>query len=101
MSDTHVEIYFNFLGETFINDNNANLFRLPNYNFGFKNRKITSTDGVAMYIRDNIQFNLCEDLSIFVGEFESIFVESIINGQTSIVGEIYRIPNTNVTLSMQ
>ena len=43
--------------------------------------------------------------SIFVkileGEFESIFVESIINCQTSIVGEIYCIPNTNVTLSIQ
>ena len=51
-----------------------------------------------MYIRDNIQFNLHEDLSIFVGEFESIFVKSIINSQTSIGGEIYRIPNTNVTL---
>ena len=34
------------------------------------------------------------------GEFESIFVESVVNAQTSIVGEIYHIPNTNVTLSI-
>ena len=32
---------------------------------------------------------------------ESIFTESINNGQTSIVGEIYRIPNTSVNLSIQ
>ena len=39
-----------------------------------------------MYIRDNIQFNLREDLSISIEEeFESIFVETVINGQTSIV----------------
>ena len=37
---------------------------LINYNFIYKNRKIQSKDGVAMYIQDNIQFNLCEDLSI-------------------------------------
>ena len=35
-----------------------------------------------MYIRDNIQYNLREDLSIFIeGEFESILIESINNGQ--------------------
>ena len=32
--------------------------------------------------------------------FESIFIESINNGQTSIVGKIYRIPNINVNLSI-
>ena len=42
-------------------------------------------------------------LSIFIeGEFESIFIESINNnGHSSIVGEIYRIPNTNINLSTQ
>ena len=50
-----------------------------------------------MYVRDNIKFNHYEDLSIFVeGEFESIFIETCVNGHTSIVGEIYRIPNSNV-----
>ena len=94
LSDAHVE--------TFVNDDNAHLFKLPNYNFIYKNIKIKAEGGVAIYIRDNIQYTLREDLSIFIeGEFESIYIESITNGQTSIVGEIYRIPNTNVNLSIQ
>ena len=102
LSDAHVEIDYILLCETFVNDDNAHLFKLPNYNFIYKNRKIKSKGGVAIYIRDNIQYNLREDLSIFIeGEFESIFIESINNGQTSIVGEIYRIPNTSVNLSIQ
>ena len=32
----------------------------------FFNRKIKSKDNVEMYIRDNIQFNLREDLCIFI-----------------------------------
>ena len=31
-----------------------------------KNRKIKAKGGVAIYIRDNIQYNLREDLSIFI-----------------------------------
>ena len=62
---------------------------MTNYKFIYKNIKIKG--GVAIYIRDNIQYDLREDLSIFIeGEFESIFIESINNGQTSIVGEIYQ-----------
>ena len=103
LSDAHVEIdYFFLLCKTFVNDDNTHLFKLPNYNFIYKNRKIKSKGGVAIYIRYNIQYNLREDLSIFIeGEFESIFIESINNDQTSIVGEIYRIPNTSVNLSIQ
>ena len=82
-----MEIDYILLCETFVNDDNAHLFKLPNYNFIYKNRKIKAKGGVAIYIRDNIQYNLREDLSIFIeGEFESIFIESINNGQTSIVG---------------
>ena len=49
-----------------------------------------------MYIKENIQFNIREDLSIFIeGEFESIFIETFNESFTTIVGEIYRIPNTS------
>jgi len=83
-------------------NDNAHLFKLPNYNCIYKHRKIKGKGGVAIYIPDNIQYILREDLSIFIeGEFESIFIESINNSQTSIVGVKYRIPNTNVNLSIQ
>jgi len=90
------------LFEDFLNNDNAHVFKLPNNNFIYKSRKIINKGGVAIYIWKTVQYNLREDLSIFVeGEFESIFNESINNGQTSIVGEIHRIPNTNVNLSIQ
>jgi len=55
-----------------------------------------------MFVRDNIKFNHSENLCIFVeGEFESIFIESWINGHTSSVGEIYRIPNSTVSSYIQ
>ena len=98
-----MKIDYILLCETFVvNDDNVHHFKLLNYNFICKNRTIKAKCGVAIYIRDNIQYNLREDLSIFIeGGFESIFIESIKNGQTSIVGEIYRIHNTNVNLSIQ
>ena len=78
---THVATIIGFilLCETFINDNNANLFRLPSYNFVFKNRKIKSKGGVVMYIWDNIQLSIREDLNIFIeGEFESILLNPLL-----------------------
>ena len=40
-----------------------------------------------MYVRDNCKFNQREDLGIFVeGQLESIFIETSVNGLTSIVG---------------
>ena len=47
-------------------------------------------DGVVMYTRDNI--DLREDLNIFI--------ESISNGHSSIIWEIHRTPDTNVTASI-
>ena len=66
----HVEIYYILLCETLVNDDNARLFKLPNYNFIYKKKKIKAKGCVAIYIRDNIQYNLREDLIIFIeGEF--------------------------------
>ena len=100
ISEAHVEIDYILLCETFLNDDSAHLFELPNYNLVYKNRTTKSKGGVAICIRDNIQYILREDHSNFVeGEFESIFIESSRNGLTTVVGEIYRTPNSNVTLS--
>ena len=101
ISEAHVEIDY-ILCEICLNYDSAHLFELPNYNLIYKNRTTKSKGGVAMYIRDNIQYILQEDHSNFVeGEFESIFIESSRNGLTTVFGEIYRTKNSNVTLSTQ
>lgn len=56
-------------------------------------RSDSSRGGVGLYIRDNIQFKVREDLSIFIPHvFESIFVEYT-SDKPTIVGVIYR-PNS-------
>ena len=61
-----MDIYYILLCETFVDDDNAHLFKLPNYNFIYKKRKIIYKGGVAIYIRDNIQYKLGENPSIFI-----------------------------------
>ncbi len=49
----------------------------------------------------DLSFKLREDLSTFVEvEFESIFIETTSNEKQAIIGEIYRIPNTNQDMSL-
>ena len=49
-----------------------------------------------MYIKNDINYTLRDDISIFEeGIFESIFIETTNKNREAIIGEIYRIPNTN------
>ena len=55
-----------------------------------------------MYINNSIQFNLRDDLALFEdGEFESIFTATVNIPNKMIVGEIYRIPNSNTGVSLE
>lgn len=102
MDEIQVKMDVILLCETFINDYNAALFNLPGYNLIYKNRKHMVKGGVAIYIRDTIQFKIRDDLSLFKeGEFESVFIETCDKHHPAIIGEIYRIPNTNAQLSLE
>ena len=97
-----IEPDFILLCETFLHDGNTHLFGLPGYNFIYKNRINMRRGGVCMYIKDSIQFNLRDDLATFEeGKFESIFIETVNTVRKTIVGEIYRIPNSNSALSLE
>jgi len=58
-----IEPDFILVCETFLHDGNTYLFGLSGYNFIYKNRM--QRDGVCMYIKDSIQFNLRDDLARF------------------------------------
>ncbi len=50
--------------------------------------------GVAIYVKDNLTYQLRDDLALFSeGEFESIFIEITSGKKPTFVGEIYRIPD--------
>ena len=61
LSESHVEIGDILLCETFLNNDSVHLFELPNCDLTCKNRTTKSKGGVAIYIRDNIQYILRGD----------------------------------------
>lgn len=101
LHDIDLKINFVMLCETFLNDVNFDKFPIPGFQFVQTNRTNRKGGGVGIYIRDELQFIQRPDLALNIeSEFESIFVEVTNLPQKLIVGEIYRIPNTNEQLSI-
>ena len=101
LNEQNIQLDIIMLCETFLNDNNADLYHIPGYHFVYHNRKNMIKGGVAMYIRDTLNYKLRNDISIFIeGEFECIFVE-ISDKESTVIGEIYRIPNSSPQLSLE
>jgi len=104
LQENKIHIDFIMLCETFLTDNNMHLFNIPGYNLVTQNRANLSRGGVALYINANYNYKIRPDISINVeGQFESIFVEARSKTERDIilVGEIYRIPNSNINDSLQ
>ncbi len=94
--DEHkISVDFILLCETFLTDNISHMYNIPGYNLICNNRQ-NLRGGVAIYINSKLNFSRREDLEIFLpGQFESLFMEIKSKASPLIVGEIYRIPNTN------
>ena len=102
MNRNGICIDYILLCETFLSDNICNQFNIPGYSLISNNRTRTSRGGVAIYVHNKYNFRVRSDLSTFIeGEFGSIFVEIEHNKQHAIVGEVYRIPNYNLVISLQ
>ena len=80
----------------------ANILKIEEYDFIYKNRINKSKGGVAMYIKNTHNYKFRDDLSVFhEGEFETIFAEVYDENQKStLFAEIYRVPGTNEQLSI-
>lgn len=99
LSESGISMDLVLLCETFLNDNNYTLPNINGYKKIEKHRKNSRGGGVAMFINNNLHFKIRDDLSIFnEGLFESLFIEISLNGKSYVVGEIYRVPNTNIQL---
>lgn len=102
LKDMNVIFDFILICETFLRDETSHLFNMPGYKMVAQNRSTMNKGGVAIYIRDNIPFKIVANLSVMhEGEFETLFVESIINNQRYVVGEVYRIPDAPENLSIE
>jgi exonuclease III len=101
LSDKGAKLDFILLCETFLSDANTSLFDISGYNLICKNRSNKKRGGVLIYVHTKYKFRKIENLSIFQeGDFESIFIEAEHQNDKIIVGEIYRIPNSNVQESL-
>ena len=103
LDNVNVNIDFILICETYLIERNHDLYHLPAYNFISRHRKQTKCGGVGMYISDKYNYIIRDDISLFEEHsFESVFVEVLINNAVNIiVGEIYRVPNSNRQLSIQ
>ena len=101
LNEMNLKLDFIFLCETFLSKNNENHYNLPGYKLVPNSRKDMTKGGVAIYIRNDLKYKERPDLDIFVeGEFETVFVEILSESHSCIIGEIYRIPNTNEIISI-
>ena len=81
--------------ETWLHSNSAPLFHLNNYHMVRVDRpQGRRGGGVALYISDQLQFNIRHDIA--PNECESLFIEiDNIKTRNIVVGVIYRPPNSN------
>ena len=52
--------------------------------------------GVSLFIKNNIQYKVREDLNLMLSYIETLFIEVPHKGKTYLIGVIYRVPNTKV-----
>lgn len=95
------------LCETFLNVHNAKLCNIEGFKL-VRNDRNAHGGGVAIYVDDEFNFNLCDNLTYNdSNEFECIFIELFFKGRTHtnththklLIGEIYRTPNSNLIKS--
>jgi hypothetical protein len=102
LQEQDIHLDFILLCETFLNDNIANQFNIKGYNLVYKNRTKSTRGGVAIYANTKYNFAVRDDLALNTpGVFESVFIEIQSNKCNVIVGEIYRVPNTNELKSIK
>jgi exonuclease III len=89
------------LTETWLKDHNTALYELDGYAHEFLTRPIKAGGGVSMFISENLNYKVREDLSYIDNNFEFLWIEvdktSLNKTNNIIVGTIYRRPGTNIT----
>ena len=77
------------------------MYNISGYDFIYRNRTNSNRGGVAMYIKDGFEYCERPDICINVdGEFKSLFIEIKSVEYKILLGDIYRIPDTNEKTSI-
>ena len=82
-------------------DHNIELYGIDGYNSEHAIRSSRTGGGVSIFIQDNIEYFLRNDLSSQNDNIESLFIEinkdQLNKSKNVVVGVVYRPPNTNIT----
>ena len=78
--------------ETWLTENNHDLYNLNGYRFINRHRTNKSGGGVGLFIPENIDFSIRTDLSVYTDVIESLFLEICVDSKKTIVGVVYRPP---------
>ena len=88
------------LTETWLNDNDFDLYGLSGYKVIGRHRVNRTGGGVAVCVQDQVSFRDRPDLSCFTEDFETVFIEiekgNQLNAKNVIIGVIYRPPNQDI-----
>ncbi len=102
LADRNVDHDFILLCETFLTNESSDLFNIPGFPLFYKCQQGEQRGRVAIYAKDSLKYKLRDDFSLFYeGQFESFFLEVMCGKTSTMVGEIYRIPNANEDISIE
>ena len=94
LCQNHVVFDAILLCETYLTSNSAQLVNLPGYQLFYKARENRPGGGVVIFVKN------CYDVSVLDTPFndttESLFIECKLGRDKICLGELYRIPNTNL-----
>ena len=102
--NSYLDILHNFsvigLTETWLKDEDCDLFNIPGYQMAEKHRTARNCGGVALCLKDGIEYNVCHDLIVFNEYMEWVNIEinkKIFDTEKDmIIWVIYRIPDTDI-----
>ena len=98
----NMDIKFSAIGisEIWLNDSNCDLYNINGYDFVETHRSVKTGGGVGNFIRNNIPFQIRNDLNIHYEFCESIFIEidkDIFDKKKNIImAVIYRPPGSDI-----
>ena len=102
LSDKGVVLDVILICETFLSDKKVNNCQLDNYILKERHREGRVGGGVAVYVHKRLRHSERSDLQIFLeGHIESVFVEIDMGGKQYIIGELYRVPGTDLEVFFQ
>ena len=94
-----IETKFSFIviTETWLQNHNADIYTINNYNAIHTTRINTKGGGISIYIKDNLNFNKIENIFFTEHDFiDIVTINVIINNKKIIISGIYKSPKADI-----